>query len=62
MATRKAAIKEETETLRWGHRIKGMFTIIEGYHLKVGYNRHPEIEKWESIWKTKTWSKVAFFT
>ena len=55
-------IKEGTYTLRWGHRIKGMFTIAEGYHQKARYNKHLETKKWESIWKTKTWPKVELFT
>jgi len=53
MATRKVAVKEGTDTLRWGNRIKGMFTIAKGYHLKAGYNRYPETKKGESIWKKK---------
>ena len=61
MAIGKITIKERSDILIWGHRIKGMFTIGEGYQLKAEHNRHPEINKWESIWKVKTWPKIAFF-
>lgn len=63
MATRKIAIKEGLDTLRWGHRIRGMFTIGEGYEIKTRHNIHPETnkQKRESIRKTKTWPKIAFF-
>lgn len=61
MATWKIAIKEGSDILRWGHRIKGMFAIGEGYQLKVEHNEHPKTNQWESIWKVKTRRKVAFF-
>jgi len=61
METRKITIKEGSGTLRWGHRIKDMFTIREGYQIKAEHNRHPETKKWESIWKAKTCPKIAFF-
>jgi len=45
MAIGKITIKERSDILIWGHRIKGMFTIGEGYQLKAEHNRHPEINK-----------------
>lgn len=62
METRKIAAKARMNIIIWGKRIKGMFKIAEGYYLKEGYNRNPKTKKWDNIWKTKTWPKVAFFT
>lgn len=35
MATRKIAIKDSSNIIRWGKCIKGIFMIIEGYHMKA---------------------------
>jgi len=42
METRKIAKKEGLDILRWCYRIKGMFTIKEGYQLQVECLRHQE--------------------
>lgn len=61
METRKIAIKDGPNIIRWGKGIKGMFTIIEGYHIKAGRTNNPDIKKWDRIWQLKTWPKVALF-
>jgi len=49
METRKIAIKEGTYIVRWGKRIKGMFTTIEGYYIKASSTSNPKIKKWNRI-------------
>jgi len=62
METRKIAVKEGPDIIRWGKCIKRMFTILEGYHIKAGRTRNPDIKKWDRIWQLKTWPKVVLFT
>lgn len=57
METRKIAVKEGTNIIRWGKRIKRMFTIDKGYYIKVGSTSNPETKKRDIIWKMKTWPR-----
>jgi len=49
MVTRKIAVKDDSDIIRWGKRIKGMFTITKGYYIKVGRTNNPDIKKWDRI-------------
>jgi len=60
METMKIAKAEGPDMLRWGYRIKGMFTIKEGYQLQAEHFMKQKTNIWESIWQEKTWAKVTF--
>jgi len=62
METRKMAVKEGTNIIRWGKRIKGMFTKEKGYYIKTGSTSTPKTKRWDRIWKIKNWPKIALFT
>lgn len=62
MEVRKIVMKEGLEIIRWGKHIKGMFAILEGYHIKAGRTRNLDKKKWDTIWQLKTWPKMVFFT
>lgn len=53
METRKIVIKEGLDTLRWGLRIKVMFTIEEAYQIKPGHNRNLETKNGKAYGKQK---------
>lgn len=39
MEFRKIEISEGPGIIRWGYKIKGIFTIQEGYHLQVAHHQ-----------------------
>lgn len=61
MDSRRVVIAEGPYIISWGYRIKGMFTIQEGYHLQAEHQQQQGLPIWEHIWKDKLWPKTTFF-
>lgn len=61
MESQKIAISEGPDIIRWGYKIKWMFTIQEGYYLQATHHHEQGPPIWDRIWQEKLWPKISFF-
>jgi ribonuclease HI len=61
LTKRRIPVRAGEDTLRWGYRPQGSFSVREAYQITAHSNPPSDSDVWRKIWKLKHWPKITLF-
>jgi hypothetical protein len=61
LTKRRIPIIAGEDTLRWGYRPQGSFSVREAYQITAHSNPPSDSDVWRKIWNLKHWPKITLF-